>query len=378
MRVLVLGGTGAMGLPLVKQLSERGDEVYVTSRRQQQAKGNIHFIQGDAHDLSFIQQQRNKNYDAIVDFMIYGTDVFKKRAELYLGSTGQYMFLSSARVYADSYEPITEKSPRLLDVCKDEAYLKTDEYALAKARSENVLFNSNRKNWTIIRPYITYNIKRLQLGGLELGSWLIAALSGRPIVLPEDVGMHKTTMTYGDDVAKAMVALIGNPRALGEAFHITGPDYMTWRDVAETYCDVIEEFTGRCPELYRPDTSDALSSVMGNATQIMYDRMYDRIFDSTKLMQACGGNLNFTPMREGLRKCLEEYLKLPEGQKLKDHNVKFDAWLDRSTGRGILLKESVGTKEKLKYFGYYYAPGIMNILKTLNRFSVSFLANYQR
>lgn len=363
MRVLVLGGTGAMGQPLIKLLSDRGDEVFVTSRRKQESAGNIHFIQGDAHELSFIQQELNRDYDAIVDFMIYSTEDFKDRSKLYLKSTDQYIFLSSARVYADSRKPIVEDSPRLLDVCKDKEYLKTDEYALAKARSEDVLFNSVSKNWTIIRPYITYNTKRLQLGGLELGTWLTTTLLGRPLVLPKDVGEHETTMTYGNDVAKAMSILIGNKEALGEAFHITGGDHMKWSDVAQIYCNTIEKFTGQTQGFYMPDTSECLSTVMGNAYQIKYDRTYDRIFDNTKLIRVCGNNLSFTPMKDGLTACLKEYLNLTDEEKLKNNNVKYEAWVDRAIGRKMYVKEMNGTKEKLKYLGYYYAPGIMKILK---------------
>lgn len=365
MRILVLGGTGAMGQPLIKLLEKRGDEVYVTSRRKHESEGKIHFIRGDAHELSFIQQELNKDYDVIIDFMVYSTRDFTERSKLYLDSTGQYMFLSSSRVYGNTKIPITEDSPRLLDACKDEEYLKTDEYALAKARSEDVLFNSDWKNWTIIRPYITYNTKRLQLGGLELGTWLPAVLSGRPIVLPRDVGVHETTMTYGGDVAKAIVALIGNQSALGEAFHITGTDHMSWRDVAELYGNVIERFTGRRPDLFMPDTSDSLSAVIGNGIRIKYDRTYDRIFDNTKLAQACGENLRFASMKDGLTGCLEEYLNLTDEQKLKGHDLKVEAWLDRSTGREALVKELTGTGEKLKYLGYYYAPGVMELLKRL-------------
>lgn len=365
MRILVLGGTGAMGEPLVRLLGERGDEVYVTSRRKRESDGSIHFIQGDAHDLSFIQKELSKNFDAVIDFMIYSTGDFKERSKVFLKSTGQYMFLSSARVYADSIKPITEDSPRLLDACRDADYLKTDEYALAKARSENILFESGMQNWTIIRPYITYNTKRLQLGGLELETWLTAALSGRPLVLPQDVGMHETTMTYGDDVAKAMVALIGNDKALGEAFHITGTDHMKWNDAAEVYSDVIEEQTGCRPGIYTPDTSDGLSAVMGNASQIKYDRTYNRLFDNTKLLRTCGGKLVFMPMRKGLRHCLAKYLSLPDEQKGKKHTIAYEAWLDKSTGKAALANRTDSVKDKLKYAGYYYVPGIMNILKKL-------------
>lgn len=363
MRVLVLGGTGAMGEPLVRMLAERGDEVYVTSRRKREDKGNVHYIQGDAHDLSFIKQELSKNYDAIVDFMIYSTDDFRDRSKIYLQSTGQYMFLNSARVYAESKEAITENSARLLDVCKDEEYLKTDEYALAKARSENVLFESEYKNWTIIRPYITYNTRRLQLSGLELGTWLTAVLSGRPLVLPKDVGMHQTTMTHGDDVAQAMAALIGNNKSFGEAFHITGNDYMKWREVAEVYKNVLEEDTGHTVEIYEPEASKKLSVIMGNATQIKYDRTYDRVFDNAKLLSVCVEEFDFTHMRGGLRQCLTNYLKLPEALKFNTHNLRYYAWLDKSIGKKCSPQDMEGTKDKLKYFGYYYAPYFMGALK---------------
>lgn len=363
MRVLVLGGTGAMGEPLVRMLAERGDEVYVTSRRKREDKETVHYIQGDAHDLSFIKQELSKNYDAIVDFMIYSTDDFRDRSKIYLQSTGQYMFLSSARVYADSKEPITENSSRLLDVCKDADYLKTDEYALAKARSENVLFESEYKNWTIIRPYITYNTRRLQLGGLELGTWLTATLSGRPLVLPKDVGIHQTTMTHGDDVARAMAALIGNSKALGEAFHITGNDHMKWREVAEVYMEVLEEKIGRGVEIYEPETSKGLSGIMGNFAQIRYDRTYDRVFDNSKLIVACGEGFDFIQMRDGLRQCVSDYLNLSESQKINTYNSVFYAWVDKSIGKKCSPQDMEGSKDKLKYLGYYYAPHLMDALK---------------
>ena len=363
MRILVLGGTGAMGEPLVRMLSERGDEVYVTSRRKREDKRSVHYIKGDAHDLFFIKQELSKNYDSVVDFMTYSTENFRDRAKIYLNSTGQYVFLSSARVYADSKEPITENSPRLLDVCKDVDYLKTDEYALAKARSENILFESGCKNWTIIRPYITYNTRRLQLGGLELETWLSAALLGRPLVLPKDVGMHQTTMTHGGNVARAMMMLIGNKKAVGEVFHITGNDHMRWREVAEIYMEVLEEKMGRSVDIHEPRTSTVLSDIMGNVLQIEYDRTYDRVFDNTKLLGICGEGLDFVSMKDGLKQCLSDYLNLPVNQRMNKHNPIFYAWLDNSTGKKCSSRDMESNKDKMKYFGFYYAPRLMASLK---------------
>ena len=162
MKILVLGGTGAMGVDLVKILGERSENVTVTSRSERKSEfSNVEYVKGDAHDTTFLQALLTQKFDAIVDFMAYHTDEFKSRRDLLLGATDQYLFLSSSRIYANSKTPITEDSPRLLDVTTDKEYLKTDEYALAKARQENLLQESGKTNWTIIRPYITYSNQRL-------------------------------------------------------------------------------------------------------------------------------------------------------------------------------------------------------------------------
>ena len=57
MHILVLGGTGAMGVPLVNILSTKGYDVTITSRRQRSSQDDhIHYIMGDAHDISFIKK----------------------------------------------------------------------------------------------------------------------------------------------------------------------------------------------------------------------------------------------------------------------------------------------------------------------------------
>lgn len=172
------------------------DEIYVTSRKQMTSRDNLHYIQGNAKDPDFFVSLLNRKYDVIIDFMVYGTDELERRLPELLSHTDQYCFFSSSRVYAESRQPITEESPRLLDVCTDQEYLHTDEYALAKAREEDLLRKSKEKNWTIIRPYITYNDYRLQLGVYEKENWLYRALQGRTIVLPKDIADRKTSLTF--------------------------------------------------------------------------------------------------------------------------------------------------------------------------------------
>lgn len=239
MNILILGGTGAMGSHLAPLLC-RENEVTVTSRSKRESS-EVRYIQGDAHDGAFLQALlAERHWDCIVDFMHYGTAEFAARVDLLLSAAGQYIFLSSARVYADCAAPITEDSPRLLDVCTDAEYLATDEYALAKARCEDILRGKVARNWTIVRPSITYSETRLQLGASEKEDWLYKALHGKPIIFSDDLAHKVTTMTYAGDVARGIATLVGNEKAFGEAFHITGSDHREWCEVLDIYRDVLK------------------------------------------------------------------------------------------------------------------------------------------
>ena len=153
MKVLVMGGTGAMGRYLVPELLSLGYEVDAMTLDDVESKQNgLTYIKKDAMDIDVMREILKNKYDAIVDFMIYDTMKFAERFEMFLQNTKQYISLSSYRVYADEEHPIKETSPRLLDASKDKIYLQTEEYGLYKARCENILRASKYDNWTIVRP----------------------------------------------------------------------------------------------------------------------------------------------------------------------------------------------------------------------------------
>ena len=77
MNVLVLGGTGAMGIHLVELLAEKRIETVVTTRKSKSPSGTVQYIQVNAQDLSALQPLLNQHWDAIVDFMVYTTKPFK-------------------------------------------------------------------------------------------------------------------------------------------------------------------------------------------------------------------------------------------------------------------------------------------------------------
>ena len=350
MKVLILGGTGAMGVHLVNLLSKQECEITVTSRSRRKSKDNIEYIQGNARDVDFLQTTiLNKKWDVIIDFMVYSTPLFKERAELLLQATSQYVFLSSARVYADSKEPIKENSSRLLDVSQDEVFLSLDEYSLTKARQEDILKNSGRSNWTIIRPYITYAENRLQLGVLEKEEWLYRALKGRTIFFSEDINSKFTTLTYGHDVAKGIVSIIGNKEALGEAFHIATNETITWGCVLNIYLNVLKKHLGYEPKVVLKDLESYNNVESHKIYQIKYDRMFDRKFDNSKISKHYKDS--FISIEQGLKNSLLVFLENPQFNHI---NWKSEALKDKATKEHTKLKEIPRFKQKVKYLLYRY------------------------
>lgn len=348
MNILVLGGTGVMGRPLARKLA-LSNNVFVTTRQKLQPCDGIEYLQGNAKNLSFLRDTLlNRHWNAIIDFMVWGTE-FSEAIPFLLANTDQYLFISSARVYAQSDVPITEKTPRLLDVSVDKEYLATNEYALAKAREEDLLFNSGKSNFTIIRPTITYNTYRLQLGVLEKEGWLYRALHGRSIVFSDDIANKVTTMTFGDDVATGITALIGKRDSLGEIFNITSTKSLLWNEVLEIYLDVIEREKGFRPRVVYTKKSTNLR-FKDRVYQVIYCRYFNRSFDNSKIAAYCDVDSFVTPQK-GLADCLREFLANPSFQ---DIDWRLEAINDRVAGERTGLSEIPKIRGKIYYLLYRY------------------------
>lgn len=303
-KVLLMGGTGAMGVYVAPRLIEMGYEVDVLSLDDMQsATPGLRYIQGNGMEDEFLRPILKNGYDAIIDFLIYSSASFPARSKLLLDSTGQMIYLSSYRIYADSKTPITEESDRLLDVTKDQQMIDWDDYCIHKARGEDVLRASGRKNWTIVRPAITFSKHRFQLTTLEAYVVVARALAGKTVLLPETARNVQGTMTWAGDVARLMCGLVLNPRAMGETFTLATSEHHTWETVAEYYRDLI----GLKYEWV--DQEDYLRCVgysennPGPRWQLEYDRLFTRVMDNRKVLEATGVKQEeFMTLYDGLKK----------------------------------------------------------------------------
>lgn len=310
-RVLLLGGTGAMGAYLAPELVSRGFDVTVTSRSIHESKDGVTYVKGNAKaDEAFLDAQLALGYDAIVDFLIYNTESFAARRDALLSHTDHYLFLSSYRVYADAgLTPLTEESPRLLETVQDPEYLRTDEYALTKARQEDLLRASGRRNYTIIRPAITYSYGRFQLGNLEAHAFLRKITYGEPVLFPEEILDKQTTMTWAGDVAKMIASLVLNEAAFGETYTAATSEHHSWREILGYYRERVDLDL-------MPIPAEEYIERVRHPWQIRYDRLFDRVVDNRKILRATGlEQSDLTPLKDGLLAEFTRFLNDPEAVK---------------------------------------------------------------
>ena len=301
-KILVLGGTGAMGTYLVPELIAMDYQVDVVALDGVNSNNpNFTYIHANAKDDAWLAGQLKQNYDAVVDFMLYSTDEFSKRHKLLLENTSHYIFFSTYRIYADN-APITENSPRLLDTSQDKEFLAgTDgEYSLYKAIQEDVLRTSGHHNFTIVRPSITYSKRRFQLVTLEADVVVHRAMKNQPVILPEEALSVQGTMSWAGDVARMIARLVLNPAAYQETFTLATAEHHTWGEIAEYYREIIGL-------TYIPVDAETYLALMGGTAgaryQLMYDRCFNRIVDNSKILRVTGMRQSeLTILKDGLER----------------------------------------------------------------------------
>ena len=287
--VLVLGATGAMGRYLVPFLVDNGCRVTTVALDEPETvlPGVTH-ITANGKDTAFISELLERNFDGIVDFLSYKTAELVKTLPRMLDHAGQYIFLSSGRVYANLECPVRETSPRLIDVSDDPLLLNSDDYCIHKARGENIVRTYPSKDWTIVRPAITYSLMRSQLVTLEIDNTVGRAFAGKTVVLPEEARNIQGTMSWAGDVAQMIAGLLFNEKARGETFTVATAEHHTWGEIADYYRDICGLKAIWVPE------ADFLRAWVGPnhgfapVWQLRYDRFFTRVMDNSKVLAATG------------------------------------------------------------------------------------------
>ncbi|MDR0895779.1 MAG: SDR family oxidoreductase [Prevotellaceae bacterium] len=323
MKALFIGGTGTISTHVVALAQQRGWDVTLLNRGTKPLPAGVQHMAVDIHDEEAVAKAlADKHYEVVAQYIGFTADDVERDIRLFRGKTRQYIYISSASAYqkppVDSL--ITESTPLVNPYW---------EYSQNKIASEKVLMAALRAEAfpvTIVRPSHTYNgtTPPVAVHGNN-GSWQVMKriLDGKPVLIPGD-GTSLWTLTHASDFAKGFVGLMGNPHAIGHAFHITTDERMTWNQIYQTIADelgqplkalhVSSDFLARHGEQYE---------LRGN---LLGDKACTALFDNAKVKRLVPDFVCTTSMAEGLRRCVRYTLSHEE---LQVPDEAFDAWCDR-------------------------------------------------
>ena len=299
MKVLFIGGTGVLSSACSELAISRGMDVYHLNRG---LSANIRNVQGAKTILADIRNVtetakaiENYDFDVVLDFIAYEPEHIQNDIKLFSGKTKQYFFISSASAYeVPKTLPVTEETPL------DNPYW---EYSRKKIACEQSLKEAGLKSafpYVIIRPSHTYDKTKIPaVGGYSV---LHRMLQGLPVILPGD-GTSIWTLTWHQDFAVGLVGLLGNPETIGEAFHITSDEWLTWNQI---YAILAAEL-GVTPNIVHIPSDIIARYDAEIGAGLLGDKAHSMIFDNSKIKKFVPDFNPQTKFREGAKEVIKWY-----------------------------------------------------------------------
>ncbi|MEL6353477.1 MAG: NAD-dependent epimerase/dehydratase family protein [Cyanobacteria bacterium J06627_28] len=219
MKVLVIGGTRFIGVYLTKLLVEQGHEVTLLNRGNHPAPvEGVESIVCDRKDPSALKAAlASKSFDAIFDNNGRELTDTQPLVELFKGQLQHFIYVSSAGVYAKSAQMPHKEGDAVDPNSRHKGKFHTEDYL----KEQGVPF-------TAIRPVYIYGPQNYN----PLEQWFFDRLvRDRPIPIPGN-GMALTHLGHCQDLATAMVSVLGNTKAIGQIYNISGEKAVTFDGLA--------------------------------------------------------------------------------------------------------------------------------------------------
>jgi nucleoside-diphosphate-sugar epimerase len=280
LRVLYLGGTGTISASCARLSAETGMRVTVVNRGRNESgrrlPGGVETLVADVtDDTALAAAVGDRVFDAVVNFLSYDADDAERMVAFFGPRTRQYVHISSGSIYAKPVwqAQISESTPTAPN-----PHL---AYATAKWRAERALQEAHVSRGfpvTVVRPSHTYDDASPPLPG----GWTAVDRIARGAEMPvHGDGTSLWTLTHAEDFAQGLVGLLGNPRAVGHTFNITGPDVYTWDQI---YTIVAEAFGVR-PRLVHiaSEMYPLVAPEWFWSGEMVGDIGHSAVFDATKI-----------------------------------------------------------------------------------------------
>ncbi len=318
-KVLFVGGTGIISSACSPRALEHGHDLYLFNRGRslRPSPADAVLVPGDIHANPQVLQEviDEHHIDVVVNWIAFHPDDVRRDIELLRGRVGQYIFISSASAYQKPVPslPITEATPL------GNPYW---EYSRNKQRCEEILMEAYQREGfpvTVVRPSHTYD--RTLLPFSQGYTILRRMLAGKPVIVHGD-GTSLWVLTHHRDFARAFVELLGNPAAIGEAYHITSDEVLTWNRI---YSVVAESAGVELRSVHI--ASEAISRYDADwGASLLGDKAHSVMFDNSKIREVASEFKAEVPFEEGVQEIVAWY---EQNEGLYEANPDFDALQDR-------------------------------------------------
>ncbi|MDA8287011.1 MAG: SDR family oxidoreductase [Actinomycetota bacterium] len=300
MKVLFIGGTGIISSACARQALELDIELTALVRGRSNERplpAAVEVLHADIRDgASADAALGDRSFDVVVDYVAFTPEQVRADLERFLGRVGQYIFISSASAYRKPLAslPIVEGTPLANPYW---------QYSRDKIACEELLMAAWRDEAfpvTIVRPSHTYD--RLSLPTLAGYTDIDRMRRGDPVVVHGD-GTSLWVLTHHLDFARAFVGLLGNPKAIGECFHITSDLLLTWNEIYET----LARAAGCEAQLVHVASETIARAVPKWGPGLLGDKAHSLMFDNTKIKRVVPGWAASIPFSQGAREIIDFY-----------------------------------------------------------------------
>jgi len=323
MKVLFIGGTGNISSAVSRLTVKRGIDLHLLNRGTQNSIPGTKHIQADINSTEEVSKAlENHEWDVVVNWIAFTEEEILRDIELLAGKTKQYVFISTASAYQNppDGQSITEATPLINPYWK---------YSQDKIACEKRLMNEFHQNQfpvTIVRPSHTYDT----VIPVVYGGWLEYTIidrmkNGKKIIIHDD-GESLWTLTHSEDFAKGFVGLMGKSEAVGEAFHITSDEVLTWNQIYKTLADA----AGYEMNAIHIPSDFIIGIIPDHRGRLLGDKSASAVFDNTKIKSFVPDYEATIPFIEGIRMTLGWFKEDPKRQLMKDSTEQM---MDEIIGR---------------------------------------------
>ncbi|HCY43291.1 MAG TPA: NAD-dependent dehydratase [Prolixibacteraceae bacterium] len=330
MKVLFIGGTGFISTAVSRMAIERGMELYLLNRGNRLSEiPGAHQLTGDIHHPESMHNAlKDHQFDVVVDWIAFTPEDVERDLQVFRGRTNQFVFISSASAY---------QKPVVNYVITESTPLKNPywEYSRNKIASEELLLKAYRDEdfpVTIVRPSYTYNTYLpVAIGGFGCYTLADRMLKGKPIIVHGD-GTSLWVNTHAEDFAKGFLGLLGNEKAIGQAFHITSDEVLTWNQIYQTIADVL----GVEAKMIHIPTDFIIKEVPRLTGDLLGDKTWSAVFDNSKIKAFVPEFQATIPFREGMRRALGWFAADKNRQRINEQvNAEMDQIINAYTGNPV-------------------------------------------